>query len=214
MAAGELRVARRRWGAARPRGLRRGGLRLGWGRNGRRGRGGERWRIDERFGGGRQRMYGVRRGIGTWRSELHRASAVVRAGGQAADGNGFQCGAERVGGLEAAAGILGHAHQDDLVERRREIAAERDRRRRIGVELRGHQRVLRIGVEWDLAGEHFVERGAEGVDVGAGVGGFAADLLGRHVVERAEGGAGGGERAFLVGTGDAEVHEFQRRRRR
>ena len=46
------------------------------------------------------------------------------------------------------------------------------------------------------------------MESGARVGGFTADLLGRHVVERAERSAGGGERAIFVGTGDAEVHEF------
>ena len=45
-------------------------------------------------------------------------------------------------------------------------------------------------MESSLAREHLVEDRAEREDVRAGVGGLAADLLGRHVAERAEDDAG------------------------
>ena len=138
-------------------------------------------------------------------------TAVVRAGGSALTGMVFSA-ARRASADWRFFGIFGHAHHDDLVERGWEIAAQGDRRRGIGVELRGHQGVLRIGVEGELAGEHFVERGTEGINVGTGVGDFVMDLLGRHA-ERELSGAGGSERTVLVRTGDAEVHEFLRCRR-
>ncbi len=56
-----------------------------------------------------------------------------------------------------------------------------------------------------VAGEHFVEHGAEAVDVGAGIAAFALDLLGRHVMGRA-----GGESTKVSRrpshAGDAEIH--------
>ena len=60
-----------------------------------------------------------------------------------------------------------------------------------------------------VAGEHLVEHGAQGVDVGAGVDGLLAHgLLGAHVVRGAEGEAGlghAGAAGLLHGEGDAEV---------
>ena len=59
-------------------------------------------------------------------------------------------------------------------------------------------------VEGELAGEHFVEDDAHGVDVGAAVAALALHLLGGDVVGRAE---GGGE----VGVGEAARPRSRRR---
>ena len=82
-----------------------------------------------------------------------------------------------------------------------------------GVELRWilrQDRRHRVGggfsLEGPLAAQHLVEHGAERKDVGAMVDGQAAHLLGRHVAERPEHGAGVG-----LHVGDAG---FLRRRRR
>ena len=52
----------------------------------------------------------------------------------------------------------------------------------------------RLAVEGTLAGNHFVQDGAEGKDVGTGVGGFTAHLLGRHVADSAHDQTGFGSR--------------------
>ena len=68
--------------------------------------------------------------------------------------------------------------------------------------------LLAIG-ERRLPGDRLVHDAAEGVDVGAGVDAVAADLLRRHVVERADEGAGAGQRPrigpLVEPLGQAEV---------
>jgi hypothetical protein len=77
------------------------------------------------------------------------------------------------------------------------------------------------------AGGHFVENGAERKKVGAAIEVSAANLLGRHIGDRADGAAGAGEQIFgsdeaggdggafgdfLAGwreLGEAEVHDFR-----
>ena len=54
----------------------------------------------------------------------------------------------------------------------------------------------RLAAEGKDAGGHFVEHRTEGEKIGAGVHCFSADLLGRHVGDGADGGAGAGELFF------------------
>ena len=56
--------------------------------------------------------------------------------------------------------------------------------------------------------EHFVQRHAERVDVGADVDVAVEDLLRRHVECGADLRAGSGEAAGAYNLGDAEVHHF------
>ena len=78
----------------------------------------------------------------------------------------------------------------------------------------------RAAVERQRAGEHLVEHDAGGVDVALRAGVLRlADLLGRHVVRRAEEEAGLREDglaaagAAFLDLGDAEVGDLHRRRR-
>ena len=59
-----------------------------------------------------------------------------------------------------------------------------------------------------LAGEHLVEHGAAGVDVGAGVGALVDDDLGREVGDGADQRAAGGGRGRADGAGQAEVGDL------
>ena len=72
----------------------------------------------------------------------------------------------------------------------------------------GHQRVLRIAVERQFAGKQFVQRNTERINVGTRVGGFTAHLFRWHVIQRAQRGAGGSERAVCGRARDAEVHQL------
>ncbi len=125
-------------------------------------------------------------------------------------GDTLQSAAESISGLKALAWILGESHHDNLIERLRNAGPENDGRLGHFLEMRGHHGVVAVGREGELAGDHFVERDAEGIKIGAIVGGVAFHLFGRHVVERAESRAGHGEAAIAGGARDAEIHQLHR----
>ena len=81
--------------------------------------------------------------------------------------------------------------------------------RRLAHVLVGH-RDRAVADERRPAGEQLVEQAAGGVDVGAGVDGLAAGLLGREVLRGADHGRGLGHRRRRVAdrAGDAEVHHL------
>ena len=66
------------------------------------------------------------------------------------------------------------------------------------------------GFERASAGQQFVKYDADGIQIGPRIGGFAKDLLGRHVVRRAQHLAGLGEGAVALhfNVRDAEIAEF------
>jgi len=123
-------------------------------------------------------------------------------------GDTFESAAEGVGGLETLAGVLGESHDDNLIERLGDAGTENDGRFGDLLEMCGHHGVVAVGLKGELAGHHFIEGDAEGVQIGAIVGGIAFDLLGWHVIEGAQRGSGHGEAAIGRGAGDAEIHEF------
>ena len=86
--------------------------------------------------------------------------------------------------------ILLEAVADDALETRRDVLVGDGKIRRILAQDRRHRVRGRVAVECALARQHLVEDRPEGEDVAAGVGGLAADLLGRHVAERAQDDAG------------------------
>src|SRR5208282_1050981 len=59
-----------------------------------------------------------------------------------------------------------------------------------------------------LPSDGLVQGNAHGINVGAAIERFAANLFGRHVSNGAERGAGHGETHVVAGTRDAEVHQF------
>jgi hypothetical protein len=88
---------------------------------------------------------------------------------------------------ESLVGILVQAAQQDLIDG----GGHRDDRRRRRwrtAQLIG-QEIEPCGVEWTATGDHLVQDDAERVDVGAAIRAAAHQLLGRHVLERADGGA-------------------------
>ena len=113
----------------------------------------------------------------------------------------FQLQADVVSGLETVFAIFGEAGGDEIVEgwgRGRFGGADG-----VGVFFQngGGDADLAFAFEGALAHGHFVEDCAEGENVGAGVGLFAFDLFGRHVLDSADDAAGGGERADGSGAG-------------
>ncbi len=72
----------------------------------------------------------------------------------------------------------------DAIERWRNRAG--DERRRVVLENRAHALDRGIAAKGVMPREHFVEDRAKRKDVGAVVGGFATDLLGRHVAGGSE----------------------------
>ena len=104
---------------------------------------------------------------------------------------------EHVGRAVVAAGRVLHEHPiDDLGDRR---GHAQDRRhlgepRRLPEQVAGHDRLQRVADERRDAGEHLVRDHAQRVDIGAVVDvPRAVDLLGRHVVRRADHRAGLGQ---------------------
>ena len=65
---------------------------------------------------------------------------------------------------------------------------------------------LRLGLEGLLAGGHFVKRGAEGKNIAAGIGFAAIELLGRHVLKRADDGSLRGKRRVLGASQQRLAH--------
>ena len=89
-------------------------------------------------------------------------------------------------GLEALFRVLLQAMAGDTLQAGRNRAAGSAELQRLVLENGVHQLHGGISGERVLAGEHLVQDDAEGEDVGAMVGGLAADLLGGHVAGRAE----------------------------
>ena len=92
--------------------------------------------------------------------------------------------------MEALLRVLLETVPDDALEAGRDVLVRDGEVRRVFLQDRRHRVGGRVAVERAPAREHLVEDRAEGEDVAARVGGLAADLLGRHVAERAEHDAG------------------------
>ncbi len=106
-----------------------------------------------------------------------------------------------MGGLKTVFAIFREAGGDEIIEGRR--------RRRLGgadgigilFQDGGGYADLAFAFECALTHRHLVENGAKRKNVGAGIGIFAFDLFGRHVLDGADNAAGGGQRA--QGSGSA-----------
>jgi hypothetical protein len=93
------------------------------------------------------------------------------------------------GGLPAVVRILGEALFHHPLEHRRNHRLMHRDRLGFAVHDGGGQRGLILGEKGALAGEDFVEYAAEGENIRPGVGGLALQLLGSHVLQRADNGA-------------------------
>ena len=98
-------------------------------------------------------------------------------------------------GRVAVVGRLRERSREDVVERRRQLGPHVGEPRRRLVQVREDDRELALAVERPLPGKALVEDAAERVDVGAAVDRAALDLLGRHVVDRADEAALAGQAA-------------------
>jgi hypothetical protein len=114
------------------------------------------------------------------------------------------------------------AMANDAFESGDDGGGARGKIRRVVVEDGGHGLSGGVALEGALAGDHFVQDAAETEDVGAMIDGFAANLLGGHVADRAEdlsgiglrGDEGGAVGAFAewpgaAQLGEAEIQNFQ-----
>src|SRR6185503_7591781 len=98
-----------------------------------------------------------------------------------------------VSGLDALVRILGEAGLDQTIEARAEWYHLRGWRWLLVHDRRDETR-LALAIERAPARRHLVEHAAQRPDVAAGVGLLALELLRRHVLERADDRAFGGER--------------------
>ena len=123
----------------------------------------------------------------------------------------LQRGAQLVHGLVALVLVDGHGLHDEVGQARRQPRVDLARRPRLALHVLVHDRHVIAARVGRHAGQHFVEDDAERVDVGALVDLLAEDLLGRHVLRRADDVAGLGELrvAFALRGGDAEVHDLE-----
>ncbi len=136
-----------------------------------------------------------------------------RVGLERAD-HGEDLAAQVVGALEAGVGALGQAAQDDRLDPRIEVDADRHLSRRAGrhVEVQPHVLAEGVGAEQRLAREDLVHDRAERIDIGARIDREPARLLRRHVRRRADHRAD--RREIRVGhvlvdqLGDAEIEDL------
>jgi len=111
-------------------------------------------------------------------------------------------------GLITRRGVLGQRALDDVVEGRRQLRVQDSRRARLLVEDPVDDGGDRVPGEGTLAGEQLVEHHAQGEEIAAPVHGAPGDLLGRHVIGRADQDARLGQ-VRLGGLGQPEVGDLQ-----
>ena len=149
---------------------------------------------DERGGGD-----GGDAAVATQPQAAELGGGVVVGADEATGDEAAQVLGEGLGGGVAGGGLALHGAADD----RREGAGGRGGGGEEWFGATGEHGVEELGGaqvgEGRGAGEEVVEDGTEGVDVAAGVDGLAAGLLGRHVADRSEQGAGGGDVGDGVG---------------
>ena len=128
------------------------------------------------------------------------------------DGFAVECAAgvegEGGGAGVAVVGVFGHGAGDDRIQACRDARAKSARRRWRGVEVGVDDGGHTLHRKGSPAGQGLKEDAAQRVDVDAPVAGVAVEPFGCDVVERADHGAGGGERpgsAAVDRAGDAEV---------
>ena len=96
--------------------------------------------------------------------------------------------------LESFDDVLLETVTDDAIERGRNVCACAVELRRIFLQDRRHRVGSRVAFERSSAGQHFVQHGAERKEVRASIDRLSANLLGRHVADRAHHRAGIGSR--------------------
>ena len=101
--------------------------------------------------------------------------------------------------------------KDDFLDFSRNLRVDRAECRRISNKAGVHHRVNIRSLEGNLAGQHFIEDGAEAVDVGALIAALSFDLFGRHVIGRAHGRRKPAESdpPHRFGFRDAEIHDSE-----
>ena len=115
------------------------------------------------------------------------------------------------GGFEAARRFLLHHPQQQQIELARDVRIQFARSRRFEVQHLVDDIADAVGLERIAADQQFVERDADREQVGTGIGDAAAQLLGRHVLGRAQHvppRQGLIRRQAGAGTGDAEIHDL------
>src|ERR1041385_3023963 len=88
-----------------------------------------------------------------------------------------------LGRLEALRRLFFHAMAQEALERRSDSSGQGRKLRRFFVQDRGHRLGAGVTLERPLSVQHFVKNAAETEDIGTVIGGFALDLLWRHVAK-------------------------------
>ncbi len=115
------------------------------------------------------------------------------------------------GRLPAIVGILGQRAPDDVVHGRWRQRLTRRGRRRLAVQDRGDDARLAVAGKRALARAHLVQQRAQREDVGARIHRARFELLGRHVLERADQHALRRDRRVARCAGLAAENAFHRR---
>ena len=164
-------------------------------------------------------------GLGDHGGIIRRVGVVAAGGGEVAAGGVGHCAAleERQvfahfgGGLVAVRRVFRHGGEDDAVQVDGLVGGQfavggdaLARRDGVFLDVLVGDGEGGFAFEWWFAGDGFVHDAAEGVDVGAGVGSFAACLLGGEVLRGADdcGGLRHGGGGVIQCAGDAEVHHL------
>ncbi len=140
-----------------------------------------------------------------------------RRGGVRRRGQGLEVEGEVGRRLVAVLGALRQAAPHQPRDLRRQAERRRGEIRRLLAQDGGEGVGRGLALEGALAGQQLVDHGAEGEDVGAGVGRQPARLLGRHVAggaeeragERAGDGGRGGGRLGRAHLGEPEVEDLE-----
>ena len=104
------------------------------------------------------------------------------------------------GGREAVFGAFGEGAEDGLPKGFGDLGVFGARGFGGGFEVAGEDGVFDVAGEGRAAGGDFPKGDGGGIDVGAGIEGFTADLFGGHVLDGADDGSGLGE-AVVAGDG-------------
>ncbi len=159
---------------------------------------------DERFppgkgrSGGRPRRF-PRRGLGPGGGQRRCVDRLLDLTEVAAD---------LLGRLVSLLAVLLHAPENDGAQLGRRLRVQiLGQRRPLGLLLESDDKG-RVGGERQPPGDHLEEDDAEGIDVGPLVGVPAIDLLGRHVLGRADDTPLGRDALGSDGPGDAEVQDL------
>ena len=166
------------------------------------------FRLPHQLASRRRHVPGLRRDDRGFRS----GSTSERVLGIQPPGDGQELALEQLGVARAGARFLLQAFRDGLDQRIRDVGDEALDRARLLADDLPRDVVEVVAAEGLPARQQLVGHGAHGKNVAAGIHRLAGNLLGRHVLRRADDHAGHRHARRLVAMRDAEIEEAQHAR--